>query len=62
MANPVGFSKQFDILKLKDILEVQGSNIGSSTQSVRCFVELGGGVDDVPVWCHNGAYVEFGLR
>ena len=36
MANPVGFSKQFDILKLKDILEVQGSYIGSSTQSVRC--------------------------
>ena len=26
------------------------------------FVELGGGVDDVLVWCREGAYVEFGFR
>ena len=26
------------------------------------FVELGGGVDDVLIWCREGAYVEFGFR
>ena len=26
------------------------------------FVELGGGVDDVPGWCSDGAYVELGFR
>ena len=26
------------------------------------FVELGGGVGDVLVWCREGAYVEFGFR
>ena len=26
------------------------------------FVELGGGVDDVPRWCCDGAYIEFGFR
>ena len=26
------------------------------------FMELGGGVGDVPVWCRDGAYVEFGFR
>ena len=26
------------------------------------FVELGGGVGDVPFWCRDGAYVEFGFR
>ena len=28
----------------------------------RTFVELGGGVDDVPGWCRDGAYVELGFR
>ena len=26
------------------------------------FVELGGGVGDVPFWCRDGASVEFGFR
>ena len=26
------------------------------------FVELGGGVDDVQVWCRDGAFVEFVFR
>ena len=26
------------------------------------FVELGGGVDDVPGWCLDGAYVKLGFR
>ena len=26
------------------------------------FVELGGGVGEVPFWCRDGAYVEFGFR
>ena len=26
------------------------------------FVELGGGLDDVPGWCRDGAYVELGFR
>ena len=25
--------------------------------TILAFVELGGGVDDVPVWCRDGAYV-----
>ena len=26
------------------------------------FVELGGGVGDVLIWCRDGAYVEFDFR
>ena len=26
------------------------------------YVKLGGGVGDVPFWCLDGAYVEFGFR
>ena len=26
------------------------------------FVELGGGVGDVPFWCRDGAYIEFDFR
>ena len=26
------------------------------------FVEFGGGVGDVLVWCRDGAYVEFGFQ
>ena len=26
------------------------------------FVELGGGVGDVPGWCRDGVYVELGFR
>ena len=26
------------------------------------FMELGGGAGDVPFWCRDGAYVEFGFR
>ena len=33
------------------------NNIGDKT-----FVELGGGVDDVPGWCRDGAYVKLGFR
>ena len=29
---------------------------------VNTLVELGGGVGDVLVWRHDGAYVEFGFR
>ena len=29
---------------------------------IQSFVELGSGVDDVPQWCRDGAYFEFGFR
>ena len=30
-------------------------------KNIYSFLELGGGVDDVPFWCCDGAYVEFGF-
>ena len=33
-----------------------------SKRLIYIFVELGGGVGDVPFWCRDRAYVEFGFR
>ena len=33
-----------------------------SMTNINLFVELGGGVGDGPVWCRDGAYVEFDFR
>ena len=38
------------------------SPVFQSSLHITFFVELGGGVDNVPGWCCDGAYVELGFR
>ena len=33
-----------------------------SSTVTHVFLELGGGVDDVPGWCRDGAHVELGFQ
>ena len=33
-----------------------------NNDKIQPFVELGSGVDDMPGWCRDGAYVELGFR
>ena len=50
----------FSVLKTK--IKTKIALIDQSAKFYIFFVELGGGVGDVPFWCHDGAYVEFGFR